>query len=107
MRKIQKVEFINPRNNHGLHFFDKAIITDISEVKVELKQMEFNQMVEKKNGIYVWHPKMPVDYFFKKHTLERNGWYTFHHYDYWVNDGMKNKDYCGLRTEIAFNKLMK
>lgn len=79
--------------------------TETDGAKRYLAPLYYGQMIYKKAGRYFYKKEVPENYFGKAARLEKAGWYCWYHYDNWVNENTKNKEYCGLRTDDAIKKL--
>lgn len=84
----------------------KCIVTEPDGTKREICPLFYGQMIRKRNGRYFYDRAMPGDYFEKAKTLEENGWWTWYHYDNWVNDSVKNPERVGYKTDEALKKCL-
>jgi hypothetical protein len=67
----------------------------------------YGQMIREYAGRYFYKKEVPENYFEKAAVLEKAGWYQWYHYDNWVNENTKNKEYCGWTTDEAIKMLDK
>ena len=84
---------------------DGYIITEPTGGERFIRPLHYCQMIYGKHGRHYYTRDMPVNYFEKAESLEKAGWYTWYHFDNWVNAHVKNPEHEGYDTDEAIEKI--
>jgi len=91
--------------NKDNRLLETCIITMPDGSKTSLAPLFACQMITTKNGVNYLKKIVPTDYFIKAKILEDAGWWRWYHFDYWVNEDVKNPERTGYTTEEALKKI--